>query len=497
MTSPLLGTVSLALLREALDDFTVDARLGPARTARAGGAPARRPGRRRTRAALAASGWRRWCGLFLLGEAGAPSTTRGSRCVRSTWQRPHELVEVDGDSVRARVEVRPYATDTDGPWWVVSDFGSDVRPGTARARPRARHRRGVADARAGDAVRRGVGRALDLGTGCGVQALHAGTHAGAVVATDISARALRWRRRRRSCRARRGSCARVAARPGRRRARSTWWWRIRRSSSRPASIATPAATTTATAGWPATRRAPRWSRGIPALLDAGRHGVAAGELDHPGRRRLGRPGRGLARRGTVRRVGVAARGRRARASTSTLWLRDAGETPGSRRAGASATTDGWTGSSSEGVAAIGMGLVTMWRTDGAVPARWCARTCRRRSSSRPAPHIDAWVDRRRWLAGHDDATLLGARLRHADGSRAQHATTSSATTAGRRRRVAAAADDGHALGGRRPTTRWPAWWRRATGRLPLRRARRRAGRDGTASRTAEVASAVAARSCAI
>jgi hypothetical protein len=39
-------------------------------------------------------------------------------------------------------------------------------------------------------VRADVGRALDLGTGCGVQALHLAEHADAVVATDVNQRAL-------------------------------------------------------------------------------------------------------------------------------------------------------------------------------------------------------------------------------------------------------------------------------------------------------------------
>ncbi|MDQ3577575.1 MAG: methyltransferase, partial [Actinomycetota bacterium] len=40
------------------------------------------------------------------------------------------------------------------------------------------------------AIRRPVGSVLDLGTGCGVQALHASRHARQVTATDVSARAL-------------------------------------------------------------------------------------------------------------------------------------------------------------------------------------------------------------------------------------------------------------------------------------------------------------------
>jgi hypothetical protein len=43
-------------------------------------------------------------------------------------------------------------------------------------------------------VRRPIGSALDLGTGCGVQALHLASHAGRVVATDVNPRALRMAR---------------------------------------------------------------------------------------------------------------------------------------------------------------------------------------------------------------------------------------------------------------------------------------------------------------
>ena len=39
-------------------------------------------------------------------------------------------------------------------------------------------------------VRRPVGTALDIGTGCGVQALHLSQHAGTVTGTDVLPRAL-------------------------------------------------------------------------------------------------------------------------------------------------------------------------------------------------------------------------------------------------------------------------------------------------------------------
>jgi len=94
----------------------------------------------------------------------------------------------DDDPVRALVDLRPYETETQR-WWVASDLGEAV---TAR-RLEGDHVLGVGGASltlASITMRRPVGRVLDLGTGCGVQALHAATHADTVVATDISERAL-------------------------------------------------------------------------------------------------------------------------------------------------------------------------------------------------------------------------------------------------------------------------------------------------------------------
>ncbi|GAB2697487.1 DUF7059 domain-containing protein [Thalassiella azotivora] len=98
-----------------------------------------------------------------------------------------------GDDVRALLDLRPYAAvDATGPsdWWVVSDLGE-----TATGRPlRTDHVLGVGGASttlARATVRGPVDRTLDLGTGCGVQALHASRHSRSVVATDLSDRALR------------------------------------------------------------------------------------------------------------------------------------------------------------------------------------------------------------------------------------------------------------------------------------------------------------------
>ncbi|NUU20118.1 MAG: class I SAM-dependent methyltransferase, partial [Streptomycetaceae bacterium] len=100
------------------------------------------------------------------------------------------LVERDGDEVRALVDIRPYGeADTD--WWVVSDLGSGIGGVTGPLRPD--HVLGIGGASttlAGVTVRDPVDRVLDLGTGCGVQALHASRHARAVTATDVNRRAL-------------------------------------------------------------------------------------------------------------------------------------------------------------------------------------------------------------------------------------------------------------------------------------------------------------------
>jgi len=100
--------------------------------------------------------------------------------------------EAPGDEVRALVDLRPYAAvDAAGTaqWWLVSDLG-ELATGAAL---RTDHVLGVGGASltlAQSTVRTPVDRVLDVGTGCGVQALHASRHARRVVATDTSERAL-------------------------------------------------------------------------------------------------------------------------------------------------------------------------------------------------------------------------------------------------------------------------------------------------------------------
>ncbi|GLY31076.1 methyltransferase [Kineosporia sp. NBRC 101731] len=101
-----------------------------------------------------------------------------------------------GDPVRALLDLRPYSTvDALGPadWWLISDF-SEVATGRPLNEDHVLGVGGASLTLARCTIRRPTGRVLDLGTGCGIQALHAARHAQHVIGTDISARALRLAR---------------------------------------------------------------------------------------------------------------------------------------------------------------------------------------------------------------------------------------------------------------------------------------------------------------
>ncbi|NMM31363.1 MAG: methyltransferase, partial [Cellulomonas sp.] len=123
------------------------------------------------------------------------------------------LVEVAGsgpdDAVRARVDLRPYQAvdglspaggdgddgDTSGAvdWWIASDLG-ELATGRALRTDHVLGVGGASTTLAQVTVRGPRWRVLDLGTGCGIQSLHASRHSAKVVGTDISHRALAFAR---------------------------------------------------------------------------------------------------------------------------------------------------------------------------------------------------------------------------------------------------------------------------------------------------------------
>ncbi|HET6271024.1 MAG TPA: methyltransferase [Arthrobacter sp.] len=112
-----------------------------------------------------------------------------------------------GGLLQAKADLRPYgwggdAATGDTPdaagsggadLWVASDLAAHQRPGVLRHD----HVLGIGQASTTlvqSTARRPVGRALDLGTGCGIQTFHLLHHAEHVTATDISERALAFTR---------------------------------------------------------------------------------------------------------------------------------------------------------------------------------------------------------------------------------------------------------------------------------------------------------------
>jgi methylase of polypeptide subunit release factors len=102
----------------------------------------------------------------------------------------------DATSVRSRLDLRPYAfVDARGAghWWIVSDLG-EVALGHALDEQHVLGVGGASLTLSGLMLPTPVRTVLDLGTGCGIQAMHASRFADRVVATDISERALRLAR---------------------------------------------------------------------------------------------------------------------------------------------------------------------------------------------------------------------------------------------------------------------------------------------------------------
>jgi SAM-dependent methyltransferase len=102
------------------------------------------------------------------------------------------LVGAEEDILRPRLDLRPYSfidAQGAGSWWIASDLG-ELMIGGALPEDHVLGVGGASMTLSGLMIGTPVESALDLGTGCGIQALHAARHAKRVVATDISRRAI-------------------------------------------------------------------------------------------------------------------------------------------------------------------------------------------------------------------------------------------------------------------------------------------------------------------
>lgn len=102
------------------------------------------------------------------------------------------IARTEGDALVAGCDLRPYA-DEAHEWWVASDL-SEMATGRPLDIDHVLGIGGASTTLAQWTPRTRVDRALDLGTGCGVQALHLSTHADEVTVTDVSDRALAFAR---------------------------------------------------------------------------------------------------------------------------------------------------------------------------------------------------------------------------------------------------------------------------------------------------------------
>jgi methylase of polypeptide subunit release factors len=346
--------------------------------------------------------------LFLLGLPVPPAAAQAALAPLSLPAAVQAgLVRADSDGIWAMLDVRPYS-ETGGPnWWVVSDLGADVRPGPLDSE----HVLGIGSAAltlAQATVRGPVQHALDVGTGSGIQSLHLSRHSARVTATDLSVRALRI-------------AATTAALNG-------LEWNLRHGSllepvadqcfdlivSNPPFIVGPGFAPGAggfsyrDSGLAGDSVCAELVRGLPErLTDGGTAQLLANWIIGASQTWQERVTCWLPDTGCqawIWQREVAEPGEYA-----ALWLRDAGEQPGTARW--RQRYDQWLDWFAESeVAAIGMGLVNIRRTAGSSSQIVCEDLPQ--AYERPiGDAIERWFDRSSWLGATSSAQLLQSRLR--------------------------------------------------------------------------------------
>ncbi len=318
------------------------------------------------------------------------------------------LLERSVGSVRARADVRPYADD-EHDWWVVSDLTPGLDAADQRVAPD--HVLGVSAASTSLVhltVRRTAGRALDLGTGCGVQSLHLAGHTRTVVATDVNPRALAMTRLTAAL-----NEVPLDVRSG------SLFEPVRREQfdllvTNPPFVVSPGTGELLTyrdSGLPGDEVVRRVVTGAPRHLSPG--GVAhvlANWVHVEGQPWQERVGAWLAPGGADLRCDawVVQREVADPAQYVELWLRDAGH---ERSPDYTRRYDAWLGwFEQQRVTGVGFGWFTLRRTDRDVPTvrveEWPYEV------EQPlAPEVDAWLRRTDLLAALDDEALLATRWR--------------------------------------------------------------------------------------
>ncbi|GAA2513316.1 methyltransferase [Pilimelia columellifera subsp. columellifera] len=302
--------------------------------------------------------------------------------------------------LRQGVDLQPYGDR----WWIVADPPAWTHRGGPLPANHVLGLGGASATLAAATIRAPVRTALDLGAGCGVQALRLGAHAERVTATDLSRRALRF-------------AATTAALSG-----QSWELlhgdlaapvagrRFDLVVSNPPFVVGPgrATHTYRDSGRAGDAICAELAAAAPSLLTEGGTMQFLANWAHvrgqDWRERVS---------GWVTGTGVDAwiiqREVSDPASYVRLWLADAGEPADPQR-----MADWLDWCDAQGIEGIGFGLVSLRRTDSAAPVVR-AEELRQQVAGELGGHVAAWFDRQRWLRSHDSGALLATRFRAADG----------------------------------------------------------------------------------